>query len=93
MLEKDSKINLAKDVVSASLDGGTYVVEYTIDNPHQGEKVTAKSSADWVTDINTNISGALTLKVAANTSDERRELLSPHRTALFFIKIIYRRQK
>lgn len=74
-VEKDSTINLAKDVVNAGLDGGTYVVEYTIDNPHQGEKVTAKASADWVTDINTNISGALTLKVAANTGTESRECI------------------
>ena len=44
-IEKDSKIILKKSVVSVSLAGSTDVLlEYTIENPHEGEKISAEAS-------------------------------------------------
>ena len=41
---KDSTLTLGKDKVDASVGGGTYLIEYTIENAHQGEKISAVAS-------------------------------------------------
>lgn len=74
-VEKDSVIKLGKTSVSASLAGGSYLLEYTIENPHQGEKITAEAAEDWVNGFNCNISGALQFNVDANPGSEPRECL------------------
>ena len=74
-VEKDSKIILKNTVVSASLDGGSYILEYTIENPHDGEKISAEPEADWVNNFNYNMSGALGFSVDANPTDAPRECI------------------
>ena len=75
VVEKDSKIKLGKTTVSASLAGGTYLIEYTIENPHQGEKISAEAAESWVKDFNYGITGALGFTVEANPTDAERECL------------------
>ena len=72
---KDSVIKLGKTTVSASLSGGTYLIEYTIENPHQGEKISAEAAESWVKDFNYGITGALGFTVEANPTDVERECL------------------
>ena len=72
---KDSVIKLGKTTVSASLAGGTYLIEYTIENPHQGEKITAEAAESWVKNFNYGITGALGFEVEANPTDAERECL------------------
>ena len=72
---KDSVIKLGKSTISASLAGGTYLIEYTIENPHQGEKITAEAAESWVKDFNYGITGALGFTVEANPTDAERQCL------------------
>lgn len=74
-VEKDSVIKLSKTSVSASLAGGSYLLEYTIENPHQGEKISAEAAEDWVNGFNYGITGALQFNVDANPGTESRECL------------------
>ncbi len=78
---KDSTIKLGKTTVSASLAGGSYLIEYTIqyngegENPHKNEKITAEAAESWVKDFNYGITGALQFTVEANPTDAERECL------------------
>ena len=74
-LVKDSTIKLGKTEVSASLAGGTYLIEYSIENPHQGEKISAEAAESWVKDFNYGITGALGFTVEANPTDAERQCL------------------
>jgi hypothetical protein len=74
-VEKDSVIKLGKTTVSTSLAGGSYLLEYTIENPHQGEKISAEPAEDWVNGFNYGITGALQFNVDANPGSEPRECL------------------
>ena len=73
--DKDSKIVLGKSSVSASLAGGTYLIEYTIENPHSGEKISAEPAESWVKNFNYGITGALAFEVEPNPTDAERECL------------------
>lgn len=72
---KDSTLTLGKDKVDASVGGGTYLIEYTIENAHQGEKISAEAAESWVSNFNYGITGALGFDVAANTGTQPRECL------------------
>lgn len=72
---KDSKIKLAKSEVSASVAGGTYSIEYTINNPHQGTKVEVSAAEDWVKDFKTNTEGVIRFSVEPNDGAEARSCL------------------
>ena len=72
---KDSKLVLGKDKVDASVGGGTYLIQYTIENAHQGEKISAVAAESWVSNFNYGITGALGFDVAANTGSQPRECL------------------
>ena len=74
-ITKDSEIKLGKTSISASLAGGTYLIEYTIVNPHQGEKISAEAAESWVKDFNYGITGALSFTVEPNNTDAERECL------------------
>ena len=75
VVTKDSVIKLGKTTVSASLAGGTYLIEYSIENPHQGEKISAEAAESWVKDFNYGITGALGFTVEANPTDAERQCL------------------
>ena len=70
---KDSVIKLKESVIGASFGGGTVYAEYTIENPHSGEQVTATTDADWVSDFDNSITGALKFNVAPNDENAGRE--------------------
>lgn len=72
---KDSTLTLGKDKIDASVGGGTYLIEYTIENAHQGEKISAVAAESWVSNFNYGITGALGFDVAANTGTQPRECL------------------
>ncbi|MBO7199536.1 MAG: BACON domain-containing protein [Alistipes sp.] len=77
----DSEIVLKKESVSASLDGGSYLIEYSIkyngegEDPHTGEKITAEAAEEWVNNFNYSVTGVLQFNVDANPSSESRECL------------------
>lgn len=72
---KDSKIKLAKTEVSAGVSGGTYSLEYSIVNPHQGTKIEATAAESWVKDFKTNTDGVLRFTVEPNEGAEARSCL------------------
>ena len=74
VIKKDSTITLEKNKVDASLAGGSYVIGYGIENPHEGEKITVEAAESWVNNFNV-ITGAISFDVDANTSDASRECL------------------
>ena len=80
-VEVDSEIVLGQSSITASLDGGSYLVEYTVnylgegENPHAGEKITAEAAEDWVNNFGYSVTGVLQFKVDANTSTEERQCL------------------
>lgn len=73
--QKDSVIKLSKTTVSVGVGGGSQLLEYTIENPHQGEKISAEAAAEWVNGFNYGITGALQFNVDANDGTEPRECL------------------
>ncbi len=73
--QKDSTIKLGKTTVNVGVGGGSQLLEYTIENPHQGEKISAEAAADWVNGFNYGITGALQFNVDANDGTEPRECL------------------
>ena len=80
-VEVDSEIVLGQSSVTASLDGGSYLVEYTVnylgegENPHAGVKITAEAAEDWVNNFGYSVTGVLQFNVDANTSAEERKCL------------------
>ena len=72
---KDSVIKLSKQTVNVGVAGGTALIEYTIENPHTGEKISAEASEAWVNNFNYGITGALSFNVDANPGTEARECL------------------
>lgn len=73
VVTKDSVIKLKESVVTANFGGGVVYAEYTIENPHSGEQVTATADAAWVSDIDCSITGAVKFNVAANNENSGRE--------------------
>ncbi|MBE6202085.1 MAG: hypothetical protein E7135_00260 [Rikenellaceae bacterium] len=73
--KKDSVIKLGKTTINVGVGGGSQLLEYTIENPHQGEKISAEAAADWVNGFNYGITGALQFNVDANDGTEPRECL------------------
>ena len=73
--QKDSVIKLSKTTVSVGVGGGSQLLEYTIENPHQGEKISAEAAEEWVNGFNYGITGALQFNVDANDGTEPRECL------------------
>ena len=72
---KDSVIKLGKTTVNVGVGGGSQLLEYTIENPHQGEKISAEAAESWVNGFNYGITGALQFNVEPNEGTEARECL------------------
>ncbi len=75
VFQKDSTIKLGKTTVNVGVGGGSQLLEYTIENPHQGEKISAEAAADWVNGFNYAITGVLQFNVDVNEGAEPRECL------------------
>ena len=76
VINKDSKINLKENVVSVGVGGvKSQLLEYTIDNPHAGEKISAVAAESWVTNFNFAIDGVIGFDVEANPGDQPRQCL------------------
>ena len=73
VVKKDSTIILSKSKYDVGLAGGSFLLEYTIENPHQGEKISAEAAESWVKDFNFGITGALGFTVEANDTDAARD--------------------
>ena len=73
--EKDSVIKLSKTTINVGVGGGSQLLEYTIENAHQGEKISAEAAEEWVNGFNYGITGALQFNVDANDGTEPRECL------------------
>lgn len=73
--QKDSVIKLGSTTVNVGVGGGSQLLEYTIEKPHQGEKISAEAAAEWVNGFNYGITGALQFNVDANEGSEPRECL------------------
>ena len=73
--DKDSVIKMETSTVNVSLAGGSCIVAYTIENPHQGEKISAEAAESWVKDFNYGITNALSFYVEPNNTDSARECL------------------
>ena len=73
--DKDSVIKMEKETVNVSLAGDSCIVAYTIENPHQGEKISAEAAESWVKDFNYGITNALSFYVEPNNTDSARECL------------------
>lgn len=73
--QKDSIVKLGKTTVNVGVGGGSQLLEYTIENPHQGEKISAEAAEEWVNGFNYGITGALQFNVDANDGTEPRECL------------------
>lgn len=74
-VNKDSVIKLGKTTVNVGAGGGSMLLEYTIENAHQGEKISAEAAEDWVNGFNYSITGAMQFNVDANEGTEPRECL------------------
>ena len=74
-VKKDSVIKLGKTTVSVGVGGGSQLLEYTIENPHQGEKLSAVAAEEWVNNFNFGITGAFRFNVDPNEGSEPRECL------------------
>ena len=74
-ITKDSVIKLGKNTVNASLSGGKYTLDYTIQNPHAGTKVTASAAEPWVLDFDLTTPNLIQFNVEPNTGDEPRSCL------------------
>ena len=74
-ITKDSVIKLKKNTINASLAGGNYTVEYSIqsDNEHKGAKISASANVAWITKIDVSTENIIKVTVAPNTGVESRE--------------------
>ncbi|MBP3482709.1 MAG: DNA/RNA non-specific endonuclease [Alistipes sp.] len=57
--------------VKADADGGTFRVRYSVTDPVEGIRLTAKASADWITDIVCNAS-SVDFEIASNANEKSR---------------------
>lgn len=70
-----SRLILDSDTVNVSGIGGAAEIGYTIENPIEGQSVTALSGESWITDIDESTQGTIRFNVSQNLSEETREAL------------------
>lgn len=66
-------ITLNATQVPVSYEGGTMTMGYALQNPIEGETITATAEMDWITNLDTSVSGALTFTVLPNEEQTPRE--------------------
>lgn len=72
-VEKDSVIKVKNSTVTAGIGGGSCFIEYEIQNPHSGEQITATADADWVSNFDCSLSGAIKCTIEPNDEANGRE--------------------
>lgn len=58
--------------VAAAAEGGTYSIEYVLNNPVEGQSVEASTEAEWISGIDCTESGSVSFTVAPNEGYESR---------------------
>lgn len=63
-----------EEPLALAADGGSYTIEYEITDPAEDGSISADAGdAGWITDINCDTDGVITLSVAANDTEEERQ--------------------
>ena len=75
VVEKDSTITLKESTITMSYGGGSVFVNYSIENPHAGEKISVKAEDSWVGGFDTSYTGAFQMVVEPNDSGAVRQTL------------------
>ena len=58
---------VSSDDINVPAEGGTFKIDYSLENPAEGGKVSATTGqSGWITDFDCETSGTVTFKVAAN---------------------------
>ena len=70
---KDAVINIEKTEVAVGLAAGTAYINYTITNPHADAKISAETTADWISNFDTTVADKIRFDYTANNSDTKRE--------------------
>ncbi|MBR5249226.1 MAG: BACON domain-containing protein [Bacteroidales bacterium] len=70
--QQDPTISFNITDLTASKDGETMSVGYTIENPVEGETVSITASQDWITNLDTSIDGVVVFDVLPNDAMEVR---------------------
>ncbi len=68
---KDPVVTLEKESVEAPAEGGTFSVNYTIDNAQEGVTLSVVEDVEWISDV-TAQEGVISFVVAANDATEGR---------------------
>ncbi len=63
---KPTTITPDSEVVTVPAEGGAAEMTYTLTNPVEGAELTAVSTAEWISDLNTSVEGKITFTVAPN---------------------------
>lgn len=66
-------IKLEKEEVEVGAEGAACKLSYELVNPVEGNTVSARCEAEWVTDLSLDTEGQITFNVAANESAEPRK--------------------
>ena len=75
VVEKDSTITLKESTITMNYGGGSVFVNYSIENPHAGEKISVKAEDSWVGGFDTSYTGAFQMVVEPNDSGAVRQTL------------------
>ena len=64
-------VTLDKDIVEATAEGGTFNVNYTIENAQEGVILRVVEKVEWISDV-TAQNGVISFVVAANETTQER---------------------
>ncbi len=59
--------------ITASYEGETATITYSVENPVEGVNATATADVDWIEDIDCSVSGEVSFTVLENTEETMRE--------------------
>lgn len=70
-----SVIKPKKSSISVGIAGGDYTLEYELQNPYPGTKLSASTSVDWVESVDCSTPNVIKIKVAPNNGSETRQCI------------------
>lgn len=65
-------LTLAADSIDVAVEGGTYSMNYSIENPAEGATVEVTTDVEWINSIDWATDGVITFNVDANQGSETR---------------------